>query len=56
MSSVYALVVAAGQGSRFGGPLPKQYLPLGGANILRHAVAALAEHPTNRECVGRDQA
>src|SRR5947207_15589794 len=45
MSSVYALVVAAGQGSRFGGSLPKQYLPLGGANILRHAVAAFAEHP-----------
>ena len=44
MSSVYALVVAAGQGSRFGGRLPKQYLPLGGANILRHAIAALAEH------------
>ncbi len=44
MSSVYALVVAAGQGSRFGGPLPKQYLPLGGATILRHAVAALGEH------------
>src|SRR3954451_23018326 len=46
MSSVYALVVAAGQGSRFGAPVPKQYLPLGGANILRHAVAALAEHPS----------
>jgi 2-C-methyl-D-erythritol 4-phosphate cytidylyltransferase/2-C-methyl-D-erythritol 2,4-cyclodiphosphate synthase len=45
MSSVYALVVAAGHGSRFGAPLPKQYLPLGGANVLRHAVAALAEHP-----------
>jgi 2-C-methyl-D-erythritol 4-phosphate cytidylyltransferase / 2-C-methyl-D-erythritol 2,4-cyclodiphosphate synthase len=44
VSSIYALVVAAGQGSRFGGPLPKQYLPLGGANILRHAVAAFAEH------------
>ena len=44
MASVFALVVAAGQGSRFGGPLPKQYLPLGGANVLRHAVAALAEH------------
>lgn len=44
MSSVYALVVAAGQGSRFGGPRPKQYLPLGGATILRHAVAALREH------------
>jgi 2-C-methyl-D-erythritol 4-phosphate cytidylyltransferase/2-C-methyl-D-erythritol 2,4-cyclodiphosphate synthase len=44
MSSIYALVVAAGQGSRFGGPLPKQYLPLGGATILRYAVAALGEH------------
>ena len=44
MSSVYALVVAAGQGSRFGGPLPKQYLPLGGSTILRHAVAALHGH------------
>jgi 2-C-methyl-D-erythritol 4-phosphate cytidylyltransferase / 2-C-methyl-D-erythritol 2,4-cyclodiphosphate synthase len=45
MASVYALVVAAGQGSRFGAPLPKQYLPLGGASILQHAVAALASHP-----------
>jgi 2-C-methyl-D-erythritol 4-phosphate cytidylyltransferase/2-C-methyl-D-erythritol 2,4-cyclodiphosphate synthase len=44
MASVYALVVAAGQGSRFGGPLPKQYLPLGGATVLRHGVAALAGH------------
>ena len=44
MSSVYALVVAAGQGTRLGGPRPKQYLPLGGATILRHAAAALAEH------------
>jgi 2-C-methyl-D-erythritol 4-phosphate cytidylyltransferase/2-C-methyl-D-erythritol 2,4-cyclodiphosphate synthase len=45
MSSAYALVVAAGTGSRFGGTLPKQYLPLGGANVLRHAVTALASHP-----------
>jgi 2-C-methyl-D-erythritol 4-phosphate cytidylyltransferase / 2-C-methyl-D-erythritol 2,4-cyclodiphosphate synthase len=45
MGSVYALVVAAGQGSRFGGTLPKQYLSLGGVCVLRHAVAALAEHP-----------
>jgi 2-C-methyl-D-erythritol 4-phosphate cytidylyltransferase/2-C-methyl-D-erythritol 2,4-cyclodiphosphate synthase len=44
VSSVYALVVAAGQGSRFGGRVPKQYLPLGGANILRHTIAALAKH------------
>ena len=45
MASVYALVVAAGRGSRFGGAAPKQYLALGGASVLRHAVAALAEHP-----------
>src|SRR5207249_3866691 len=45
MPSIYALVVAAGQGSRFGGGLPKQYLPLGGANVVRHAVAAFAGHP-----------
>ena len=45
MPSVYALVVAAGKGSRFGGPLPKQYLLRGGATVLRHAVSALAGHP-----------
>src|SRR5271167_1014644 len=45
MGSVYALVVAAGRGSRFGGDLPKQYLPLAGTMVLRHAVAALARHP-----------
>ena len=46
MSSICALVVAAGRGSRFGGSLPKQYSPLGGATILRHAVAAFATHPS----------
>jgi len=45
MPSVHALVVAAGQGNRFGGPLPKQYLPLAGATVLRHAVSALTGHP-----------
>ena len=44
MASTYALVVAAGRGTRFGGTLPKQYLPLAGRSILRHAVAALAGH------------
>jgi 2-C-methyl-D-erythritol 4-phosphate cytidylyltransferase/2-C-methyl-D-erythritol 2,4-cyclodiphosphate synthase len=44
MDSVYALVVAAGRGSRFGGDLPKQYLNIGDAPVLRHAVAALAGH------------
>ena len=45
MDSVYALVVAAGRGSRFGGDLPKQYLPLAGPAVLRHGVAGLARHP-----------
>jgi 2-C-methyl-D-erythritol 4-phosphate cytidylyltransferase / 2-C-methyl-D-erythritol 2,4-cyclodiphosphate synthase len=45
MGPVYALVVAAGRGTRFGGAVPKQYLPLGGARVLRHAAAAFAGHP-----------
>ncbi|HEX6442110.1 MAG TPA: bifunctional 2-C-methyl-D-erythritol 4-phosphate cytidylyltransferase/2-C-methyl-D-erythritol 2,4-cyclodiphosphate synthase [Stellaceae bacterium] len=45
MSATYALIVAAGRGSRFGGPLPKQYLPLAGGTILRHAVTAFSAHP-----------
>ncbi|MDD2705596.1 MAG: 2-C-methyl-D-erythritol 4-phosphate cytidylyltransferase [Acidocella sp.] len=39
------LIVAAGRGYRLGGPLPKQYLPLGGQPILRHTILALSRHP-----------
>jgi 2-C-methyl-D-erythritol 4-phosphate cytidylyltransferase/2-C-methyl-D-erythritol 2,4-cyclodiphosphate synthase len=45
MTATCALIVAAGRGTRFGGTLPKQYLPLGGATVLRHAVNAFAAHP-----------
>jgi 2-C-methyl-D-erythritol 4-phosphate cytidylyltransferase/2-C-methyl-D-erythritol 2,4-cyclodiphosphate synthase len=45
MITTYALIAAAGRGTRFGGALPKQYLPLGGTSVLRHAVAAFATHP-----------
>jgi 2-C-methyl-D-erythritol 4-phosphate cytidylyltransferase/2-C-methyl-D-erythritol 2,4-cyclodiphosphate synthase len=45
VASTYALIVAAGRGTRFGGTLPKQYLALGGTSVLRHAVAAFAAHP-----------
>jgi 2-C-methyl-D-erythritol 4-phosphate cytidylyltransferase/2-C-methyl-D-erythritol 2,4-cyclodiphosphate synthase len=45
MQSVYALVVAAGRGTRFGGEQPKQYLPLAGHMVLHHAIAAFAGHP-----------
>jgi 2-C-methyl-D-erythritol 4-phosphate cytidylyltransferase/2-C-methyl-D-erythritol 2,4-cyclodiphosphate synthase len=45
MTTTYALIVAAGRGTRFGGALPKQYRPLAGGSVLRHAVAAFAMHP-----------
>src|SRR3954451_5347646 len=44
MSAVFALVVAAGRGTRFGGAVPKQYLPLGTGTVLRHAITAFARH------------
>jgi 2-C-methyl-D-erythritol 4-phosphate cytidylyltransferase len=33
-----AIVVAAGTGSRFGGQLPKQFLPLGGKPMILHSL------------------
>lgn len=38
-----ALIVAAGRGTRFGGPAPKQYLPFGDRTVL--AAAAMALRP-----------
>jgi 2-C-methyl-D-erythritol 4-phosphate cytidylyltransferase / 2-C-methyl-D-erythritol 2,4-cyclodiphosphate synthase len=38
---VAALLLAAGRGSRFGADRPKQYLPLLGRPVLRHAAEAL---------------
>jgi 2-C-methyl-D-erythritol 4-phosphate cytidylyltransferase / 2-C-methyl-D-erythritol 2,4-cyclodiphosphate synthase len=35
-----ALIVAAGRSTRAGGPLPKQYLPLGGMSVLARSVNA----------------
>jgi 2-C-methyl-D-erythritol 4-phosphate cytidylyltransferase/2-C-methyl-D-erythritol 2,4-cyclodiphosphate synthase len=40
-----ALLVAAGQGLRAGGGVPKQFAPLGGRAMLAHAHAALTAHP-----------
>jgi len=41
MSEFFALVPAAGSGSRMGGELPKQYLPLAGQPMIYHALATL---------------
>ncbi|WP_454916684.1 bifunctional 2-C-methyl-D-erythritol 4-phosphate cytidylyltransferase/2-C-methyl-D-erythritol 2,4-cyclodiphosphate synthase [Xanthobacter sediminis] len=40
-----AIVVAAGRGTRAGGPLPKQYRSIGGQPVLRHTLRRFAEHP-----------
>jgi 2-C-methyl-D-erythritol 4-phosphate cytidylyltransferase/2-C-methyl-D-erythritol 2,4-cyclodiphosphate synthase len=44
MDECLALVVAAGRGTRLAGERPKQYLPLGGRPLLRHALEALRSH------------
>lgn len=41
----WAVVPAAGHGSRMGGPVPKQYLPLNGRPVIVHTVERLAAHP-----------
>ena len=38
---IFAVIPAAGTGSRFGGDTPKQYLPLNGAPLIRHTLQAL---------------
>lgn len=40
-----ALIVAAGRGTRIGGDIPKQYLPLLGEPILRHSLRAFMQTP-----------
>ncbi|MBA3319604.1 MAG: 2-C-methyl-D-erythritol 4-phosphate cytidylyltransferase [Gemmatimonadales bacterium] len=42
---VGVVVVAAGRGTRVGGELPKQYLPIDGVPILLRAVRPFASHP-----------
>jgi 2-C-methyl-D-erythritol 4-phosphate cytidylyltransferase len=42
---VGVVVVAAGQGSRLGGDVPKQFLPVGGIPVLLRAIRPFASHP-----------
>ena len=41
----WAVVPAAGHGSRFGGDVPKQYLEVAGEPLLAHTLRALLSHP-----------
>ena len=45
MPTCTALIVAGGRGSRFGGPLPKQYALLEGQPVLRRTIAAFRATP-----------
>lgn len=46
MPGVWAVVPAAGRGTRFGGDTPKQYLQAGGQPLLAHALDCLLAHPS----------
>lgn len=45
MAGIWAVVPAAGRGTRFGGPTPKQYLLAGDRVLLAHTLQALLSHP-----------
>ena len=45
MSRYFALLPAAGSGSRMGVDKPKQYLGLAGRPLIEHALLTLARHP-----------
>jgi 2-C-methyl-D-erythritol 4-phosphate cytidylyltransferase/2-C-methyl-D-erythritol 2,4-cyclodiphosphate synthase len=49
---IAAILVAAGSGSRFGADTPKQFLPLAGKLVIRHAAEALAAFVSHLQPVG----
>ncbi len=44
-ADIWAVLPAAGRGTRFGGDTPKQYLLAGGQLLIAHALDALLAHP-----------
>ena len=45
MPKIYAIVPAAGQGTRMGDAVPKQYLPIAGKPMMFHSIETLASVP-----------
>lgn len=45
MPRYFALVPAAGSGSRMGAQIPKQYLPIFGKPLIYHTLASLCDYP-----------
>jgi len=46
-----AIIAAAGSGVRFGGPVPKQYLALGGLPLVIWSIRAFLKSPVVREVI-----
>lgn len=44
-AAIWAVIPAAGRGTRFGGGIPKQYLEAAGQPLIAHALDALLAHP-----------
>ena len=44
-ADIWAVLPAAGRGTRFGGAMPKQYLHAAGQPLITHALDALLAHP-----------
>lgn len=44
-ADIWAVVPAAGRGTRFGGETPKQYLEVAGRPLIAHALDTLLAHP-----------
>jgi 2-C-methyl-D-erythritol 4-phosphate cytidylyltransferase len=42
MPKIFAIIPAAGQGTRIGEAVPKQYIPIAGQPMMFHSIAALA--------------
>src|ERR1700733_2046253 len=49
---IAAILVAAGSGTRFGAETPKQFMPIAGKPVIRHAAEALARHVALLQPVG----
>ena len=50
-ANIYALIVAAGKGSRFGAQIPKQYISLNQRTLLEHSVARLSSSDYIKACL-----
>lgn len=40
-----AVILAGGVGSRMGGPVPKQFMPLSGRTVIEHSIETFCNHP-----------